>query len=75
MNIENIKIELIQWLTTLEDENALKDLISIRDKSNKDWWESISSEEKNSIQNGLKDIKEGKVVSHTEARKVYEEYL
>lgn len=75
MNIENIKIELIQWLTTLDDENALKDLISIRDNSNKDWWETISSEEKKSIQNGLKDIKDGKLTPHSEARKVYEEYL
>ena len=75
MNIENIKIELIQWLTTLEDENALKDLISIRDKTNKDWWDSISSDEKKSIQKGLKNVKDGKLVSHSEARKVYEEYL
>lgn len=75
MNIENIKIELIQWLTTLEDENALKDLISIRNKYNKDWWESISNEEKTSIKNGMKDVKEGKLTPHSEARKVYEEYL
>jgi len=61
-------------LTTIGDENALKNMISIWDKSNKDWWESIWSEEKKSIQNGLNDIKAGKLVSHSEARKVYEEF-
>ena len=37
-----------------------------------DWWDSISDEDKKSIENGLADAKVGKLNSHSKARELYE---
>lgn len=49
MNIQtlNEKLELIQWLSTLEDDSVIKKLIQFRKEETKDWWNSTSDEEKN----------------------------
>lgn len=51
LQIQNKKLELIQWLSTIEDLKFLEkisDLIS--HKRNKDWWNEISDAEKKSIE-------------------------
>ena len=42
INIQNAKIELIQWLTTLEDSSLIQKIIELRKKETKDWWNEIS---------------------------------
>jgi len=42
----NKKLELIQWLSTLEDKVVIEKLIQFRKEENKDWWDSISDEKK-----------------------------
>lgn len=74
-NIQNIKVELIQWLTTLNDEAMLQRLIDIRNNQIKDWWKELPEAEIASIEKGIQDADEGKLVSHSEARKVYEKWL
>jgi hypothetical protein len=74
-NIQNIKIELIQWLTTLEDKSVIKRLVELRNSHTKDWWDEISTEERVSIENGIKDANSGKLSSHSEARKIYKKWL
>lgn len=69
------KIELIQWLSTLEDKSIIEKLLQFRNQENKEWWGSISGAEQISIEKGLADSKEGKVHSHAEARKLYEKWL
>ena len=47
LQIQNKKLELIQWLSTIEDLNFLdkiSDMISRERK--KDWWDEISEAEK-----------------------------
>lgn len=43
----------------------------VEDISENDWWNELSDAEKNSIEIGLKDIEEGKVVSHEEVIKSF----
>ncbi len=45
----NEKLELIQWLSTLEDASIIKKRIQFRKEETKDWWNSISEEEKNRL--------------------------
>lgn len=40
-----------------------------------DIWTSVSVEEKQSIEKGFQDIKQGNTVPHSEVRKFYEKYL
>lgn len=76
-NIEILdeKLQLIQWLSTVEDSNVIEKIMKIRNEETKDWWNSVSDEEKKSIEMGIADAENGKMASHTEARKLYEKWL
>ena len=69
------KIELIQWLSALEDKNIIEKLIKFREAENKDWWIAISDPEKLSIEKGIEDADNNKLSSHAVARKLYERWL
>jgi hypothetical protein len=74
LQIEKRKLELIQWLSTLEDLNIL-DKISALKKEQKDWWDTISDDEKASIEKGIEQANAGNLKPHSEARKLYEKWL
>jgi len=74
LNILNQKLELIQWLSTIEDASILDKIIDLRNKESKDWWNSISKKEKESIELGLKDAESGKLNPHSKARELYEKW-
>ena len=69
------KLDLIQWLTSLEDESIIEKLIKFRKQETKDWWNEISEAEKKSIESGLKDAENGKLKPHSDARKLYDKWL
>jgi len=75
LNIQKQKIELIQWLTTLNDKTLIQKLIEFRNNPTSDWWSEISNKEKESIERGLSDADSGNLNSHSEARKIYEKWL
>lgn len=72
MGHDAVKLELIEWLTKLEDDNTIQFLKIIKDTdSNEDWWNELSDEQKQGIQRGLKDIEKGRVIPHDEVRLKY----
>ena len=73
--ILNQKLELIQWLSTIEDFSIIEKVMALRKKETSDWWDSISEAEKQSIDAGLKDAESGKLNSHSKARELYEKWL
>jgi len=75
LKIQNKKIELIQWLSTLNDESIIEKLMKFRENEKADWWVEISNEEKQSIEKGIKDSDSGDVKPHSEAKKLYEKWL
>ena len=75
LNIQNKKLELIQWLSTIEDSAIIEKIMDLRKRENKDWWNSISENEKNSVEQGLIDAESGKLNSHSNAKKLYEKWL
>ena len=75
MNIQNTKIELIQWLTTLEDKSLIQKIMDLRKSESKDWWNEISEEEKNSIELGVSDAEKGNLRPLSEVKKIYEKWL
>ena len=75
LNILDQKLELIQWLSTIEDSSIIEKIMDLRKKESKDWWNSISNNEKESIDLGLKDAESGKLNSHSKARELYEKFL
>ncbi len=77
MNIQTEKLELIEWISRLNDSSIIHKLRQIKEdySQSEDWWEHLSKEEKASIDRGLKDIDEGRIHSYDEVRKLYEKYL
>lgn len=66
MTQEAIKLELIEWLTKLDNDETIGYLKVIKDETIKegDWWNSLSESQKSGIERGLKDIDEGRTVPH-----------
>ena len=77
MNIQSEKLNLIEWISKLNDLSIIERLKQIREDYSKSggWWESLEKEELASIERGLQDFEEGRVHSHETARKIYEKYL
>ena len=75
INLQNKKIELIQWLSTLTDESLIDELMKLREKERTDWWNEISFQEKESIEKGVKDAENGKLTPHSTAKKIYGKWL
>lgn len=75
LTILNQKLELIQWLSTIEDASIIEKIMDLRKKESKDWWNSISESEKESIELGLHDAESGKLNPHSKAKELYEKWL
>ena len=69
------KIELIQWVSSLEDKNIIEKLLQLRKTETNDWWKTIQNQEKVSILQGIKDAENNKLTPHSSARKLYEKWL
>jgi hypothetical protein len=78
MNISAEKLDIIQRICEIQDNDLLdliKNIIDLPEASKNDWWDHITSEEKESINQGLNDLQQGKVSSHNQIRKKYEKWL
>ena len=74
-HLEKEKINLIQWVTTLDDPGMIQKLIDLRQNESKDWWYEISEAERNSINKGIAEADKEVLKPHSEARKIYEKWL
>ncbi len=73
MGQEAIKLELIKWLTGLDDEETIEYLQIVKESRSQDhdWWNDLTPDQKRGIERGLKDAEEGRTVSHEEVMKKY----
>lgn len=73
MGYDSVKLEIIEWLTKLEDPDTIQYLKILKDSSsvNHDWWEDLTREQKEGIEKGLKDITEGRTVPHEVVKSKY----
>ena len=75
LSLENKKIELIQWLSTLNDKSLIDKLMKLREKEKRDWWNEISERERQSIEKGIQDADNGRLTSHRDVKSIYEKWL
>ncbi len=73
MEQETIKLELIEWLTKLNDIETLNYLKVVKESTfvNHDWRDDLTEQQTQGIQRGLKDIDQGRIVSHEEVKRKY----
>jgi hypothetical protein len=76
MNTSVQKLNLIHWITELQDDTML-DVLEVIQKQGmqEDWWNTVSMAEKSSIEKGLADVRAGRVVAHADVKKRYEKWL
>jgi hypothetical protein len=67
MDIQATKIDLIHWLTELQDPDILQQLNVI--KGGQDWWDEISEEERLAIDEGIGELDRGEGIPHEEVMK------
>jgi predicted transcriptional regulator len=77
MDIQTEKLDLIEWISKINDSSVIEKLRSIKENyaKSKDWYADLDQEELASINRGLKDIEEGRLNDHDAAQKIYEKYL
>jgi predicted transcriptional regulator len=63
VDIQAEKLDLIQWLVQLSDENLIRKISALRNER-MDSSIKISNEEKLEIEEGKNDIKEGRYYTH-----------
>jgi len=77
MNMQSQKLDLIEWISKLNDSSVIEKLRAIKDNyaKSKDWYADLNDEALASINRGLQDIEEGRLNSHDSAKQIYEKYL
>ncbi len=72
MKSEQLKLELIQWLTSIDDKQILQSLFRFKNmQENTDWWDTLSDEQLKEIEKGIDDVKKGKTIS---SKSVWQKY-
>lgn len=73
MGTEALKLELLDWLLHVENNDMLHYLKVIKDQTNpqSDWWDELTLDQKAGIERGIKDIDSGRIVSDDEVKKKY----
>lgn len=75
LDLQNKKLELIQWLSTLENQATIEKIMDLRKQENTAWRNAVSENEKEAIERGLADAEAGKLNPNSKARELYEKWL
>lgn len=72
MKSDAVKLELIEWLAGLEDENALKHLLRFKKSTEEqDWFDVLTPEQASRVEEGIEDYKKGRTVK---SKQVWQKY-
>ena len=74
MDIQAEKLNLIKWLTDVNEPSIIKRFIALKQEQQIDWWDKISDEEKAEIEEGLAQADNGEVVSHETVMAKYQQW-
>ncbi|MFW6222713.1 MAG: hypothetical protein ACOC3T_03785 [Bacteroidota bacterium] len=74
MNIETRKINIINWVSHLQDENILSRIEEIQSQKD-DWWDLLSDEEREEIEEGMQQADQGELKSTDEVFSKYKKWL
>ena len=78
MNVIELRTDLHNMIDKISDSNilnALKVLLKEKTSPQEDWWDTISDEEREEIEQGLEEAERGEVIPHEEVMKKYEKWL
>ena len=67
MTLEARKINLINWISTIQEDNILEKVEKIQ-KEKTEWWDTISDKDKKAINEGLEQLDRGEYLTHSQVR-------
>jgi hypothetical protein len=67
MSIENKKINLINWISSIQEEDVLNKIEQIQ-KEKRDWWDTINDEDEKAINEGLTQLDNGECLTRSQVR-------
>ena len=74
MNLETRKLNIIRWISRLEDESIIEGIEKLR-SSDGDWWEIIDENEKTDIKKGILQADNGEIKTSEEVLSKYRKWL
>jgi len=78
MDVTELRANLHNMIDKISDKNILKALRTLlyeNAASKADWWNTISQEEQEEIEQGLSEADRGEVISHEEVMKRYKKWM
>lgn len=74
MNLETRKINIINWISSIQEEKILAEMERIQ-KERTDWWDMVNNEDKKAIKDGLEQLDKGEFLTHSQVRsKIKDKY-
>ena len=67
MNLESRKLILINWISSLQEDEVLSKLEKIQEQK-ADWWNQISEEDKTAINEGLGQLDQGEFLTRDQVK-------
>jgi hypothetical protein len=67
MKLETRKINLINWISTIQEDDILNRVEKIQ-KETTDWWDTISNEDKAAINEGIEQLDKGQFLTRSQVR-------
>lgn len=67
MNLESRKINLINWISSIQEEELLDKLERIQSEK-VDWWDTISDNDKQAITEGLEQLDRGEFLTRSQVK-------
>ncbi|GAO31901.1 hypothetical protein [Geofilum rubicundum] len=74
MNLETRKLNLINWISSVQEEEVLARMEMVQ-RERSDWWDAVSGADKEAIHEGLAQLDKGESITRSEVRnKIKEKY-
>lgn len=74
MNLEARKINLINWISSVQEADLIEKLEALQ-KEGADWWDKVSEKDREAIEEGLEQLERGEYLTRSEVReKIQEKY-
>ena len=68
MNIQEEKLDIIQWVTKVNDSRIIGQLMLIKKSNEEGGFIRLSSDEKDALDKGIRSIKEGRFKTNQEVK-------
>jgi hypothetical protein len=68
MNIQAEKLNVLQHIINSDDVNLIKDIKSLINNKDMDWFDGLSKNQQNDVTEGLNQLDSGNFFSHEEAK-------